>query len=55
VAVAIKRGFAWIASTYRREGWGLRLDAEDSDDARKFFGGGGKAWQLFGSAQATNV
>jgi hypothetical protein len=37
VAVAIKRGVAWIASTYRREGWGLRLAAEDSDDARKFF------------------
>src|SRR5580704_2991504 len=36
-SVAVKRGFAWIASTYRREGFGVRMAAEDSDDARKFF------------------
>jgi hypothetical protein len=35
--VAVKRGFAWIASSYRREGFGVRMAAEDSDDARKFF------------------
>jgi hypothetical protein len=36
-AVAVKRGFAWIASTYRREGYGVAMAAEDSDNARKFF------------------
>jgi hypothetical protein len=35
--VAVKRGFAWIVSTYRREGYGVRMATEDSDDARKFF------------------
>jgi hypothetical protein len=34
---AIKGGFAWIASTYRREGYGVQMAAEDSDQARKFF------------------
>jgi len=36
-AVAVKRGFAWIASSYRREGFGVRMAVEDSDDVRKFF------------------
>ena len=35
--VAVKRGFAWIGSSYRREGFGVAMAAEDSDDARKFF------------------
>jgi hypothetical protein len=35
--VAVQRGFASIGSTYRREGFGVRMAAEDSDDARKFF------------------
>jgi hypothetical protein len=35
--VAVNRGFAWIASSYRREGYGVALAAEDSDIARKFF------------------
>ena len=35
--VAVKRGFAWIASSYRREGYGVAMAAEDSDNARKFF------------------
>jgi hypothetical protein len=35
--VAVKRGFAWIASSYRREGYGVAMAAEDSDDALKFF------------------
>jgi hypothetical protein len=34
--VAVTRGFAWIVSTYRREGFGVRMAAEDSDDARKY-------------------
>ena len=36
-SVAVKRGFAWVASTYRREGYGVAMAAEDSDNARKFF------------------
>jgi hypothetical protein len=35
--VAVNRGFAWIASSYRREGYGVAMAAEDSDNARKFF------------------
>src|SRR5882757_11449302 len=34
---AIKSGYAWIASSYRREGYGVQMAAEDSDQARKFF------------------
>lgn len=34
---AVRRGFAWVASTYRREGYGVAMAAADSDDARKFF------------------
>jgi pimeloyl-ACP methyl ester carboxylesterase len=30
-------GFAWIASTYRKEGYGAQMAAADTDDARKFF------------------
>jgi pimeloyl-ACP methyl ester carboxylesterase len=36
-SLAVRRGFAWIGSTFRREGYGVRMAAEDSDDARKFF------------------
>jgi alpha-beta hydrolase superfamily lysophospholipase len=36
-AVEVKMGYAWIASTYRREGYGVRMAAEDTDNARKFF------------------
>jgi hypothetical protein len=34
---AVRRGFAWVASTYRREGYGVAMAAADSDNARKFF------------------
>jgi hypothetical protein len=34
---AIKGGYAWIASTYRREGYGVQMAAEDSEEARRFF------------------
>jgi hypothetical protein len=33
----VKAGFAWIASSYRREGYGVLMAAEDSDQARRFF------------------
>jgi hypothetical protein len=34
---AVQRGFAWVASSYRREGYGVAMAAEDTDNARKFF------------------
>jgi hypothetical protein len=34
---AVRLGFAWVASSYRREGYGVAMAAEDSDNARKFF------------------
>src|SRR3979411_2444082 len=35
-AFAVKSGYAWIASSYRREGFGVRVAAEDFATARKF-------------------
>src|SRR5262249_26410031 len=34
---AVKLGYAWVASSYRREGYGVGMAAEDSDHARRFF------------------
>ncbi len=36
-AYAVRRGFAWVASSYRRAGYGVSMAAADTDDARKFF------------------
>ena len=36
-AFAVKLGYAWIASSYRREGYGVQMAVEDSDQARRFF------------------
>lgn len=36
-SIAVKLGYAWIATTYRREGYGVRMAAEDLEHARKFF------------------
>ena len=36
-AVAVQRGFGWVASSYRREGYGVAMAGEDSDNARRFF------------------
>jgi hypothetical protein len=36
-AYAVRRGYAWVASTYRRAGYGVAMAVADSDDARKFF------------------
>jgi GNAT superfamily N-acetyltransferase len=36
-SIAVKLGFAWVASSYRREGYGVRMAAEDTDLARRFF------------------
>ena len=35
--IGVKLGFAWIASTYRREGYGVQMAVDDTDDARNFF------------------
>jgi hypothetical protein len=34
---AVRQGYAWIASSYRREGYGVQMAAQDSEDARRFF------------------
>lgn len=36
-AIAVERGFGWVASSYRREGYGVRMAAEDTEQARQFF------------------
>jgi hypothetical protein len=36
-AYLVKSGYGWVASSYRREGYGVRMAAEDSDHARRFF------------------
>ncbi len=36
-SVAVKRGFGWVASSYRREGYGVQMAAQDTDNARRFF------------------
>jgi hypothetical protein len=33
----VKSGYGWVASSYRREGYGVRFAAEDSEHARRFF------------------
>ena len=37
IRLAVQRGFGWVASSYRRAGYGVAMAAADSDDARKFF------------------
>jgi hypothetical protein len=34
---AVKKGYAWIASSNRREGYGVLMAAQDAEDARRFF------------------
>jgi hypothetical protein len=34
---AVRQGFAWVASSYRREGYGVRVAVEDTEHARRFF------------------
>jgi hypothetical protein len=36
-AFGVKQGYAWIASSYRKEGYGVQMAAADTDDARQFF------------------
>ena len=46
-AVMVKAGYAWIGSTYRRGGYGVRMAAEDTDNSRKLF------WARFGRPERT--
>lgn len=46
-AVTVAEGYAWAGSNYRREGYGVRSAAEDSDNLRKIF------WDAFGRPKRT--
>lgn len=46
-SVMVKQGYAWIGSTYRRGGYGVRMAAEDADNSRKIF------WARFGRPTRT--
>jgi hypothetical protein len=36
-SIAVERGFGWVASSYRREGYGVQMAVEDTEHARQFF------------------
>lgn len=46
-AAMVAEGYAWIGSTYRRGGYGVRLAAEDVDNSRSLF------WEKFGKPRLT--
>lgn len=46
-SVMVRHGYAWIGSTYRRGGYGVRMAAEDTDNSRKIF------WSLYGRPERT--
>lgn len=46
-AVTVAEGYAWAGSNYRREGYGVRSAAEDTDNLRKLF------WTQFGRPKRT--
>ena len=46
-SVMVRRGYAWIGSSYRRGGYGVRSAAEDVDRSRAVF------WELFGRPERT--
>ena len=46
-AVMVRQGYAWVGSTYRRGGYGVRMAAEDADNSRKIF------WSRFGRPDRT--
>jgi hypothetical protein len=46
-SVMVRAGYAWVGSTYRRGGYGVRMAAEDADNSRKAF------WSLFGKPERT--
>ncbi len=46
-SMTVREGYAWIGSTYRRGGYGVRMAAEDTDDVRQVF------WDAFGRPKRT--
>lgn len=46
-SVMVRQGYAWVGSTYRRGGYGVRMAAEDADNSRKAF------WSLYGRPERT--
>lgn len=46
-AIMVRRGSAWIGSTYRRGGYGVRMAAQDVDNSRALF------WARFGKPRLT--
>lgn len=46
-SVMVREGYAWIGSTYRRGGYGVRSAAADVDDSRRLF------WQRWGRPRRT--
>lgn len=46
-SVMVRAGYAWIGSTYRRGGYGVRMAAEDTDNSRQLF------WDRFGRPERT--
>ncbi len=46
-SVMVRAGYAWIGSTYRRGGYGVRMAAEDVDTSRRIF------WARFGRPERT--
>ncbi len=46
-SVMVRHGYAWIGSTYRRGGYGVRMAAEDADNSRRIF------WSLYGRPDRT--
>lgn len=36
-AVLVQEGYAWVGSSYRRGGYGVRMAAEDTENARRLF------------------
>ncbi len=46
-AVMVRQGYAWIGSTYRRGGYGVRMAAEDVDTSRALF------WARIGKPRLT--
>lgn len=46
-SVMVRQGYAWVGSTYRRGGYGVRMAAEDVDESRRIF------WARFGKPDRT--
>ncbi len=46
-SVMVRHGYAWIGSSYRRGGYGVRMAAEDTDNSRQIF------WSLYGRPERT--